>query len=181
MKKTSWTWKIGLCALIGAAVMGSAYAASAASISADEAKAIAIQHAGVKAADIHRIHVKSDDDYGRWIYEVEFWANATEYDYDIAQDSGEILKYSTEQKGYRHHGYRHQGKFQSNAAVSLSDAKAKALARVPGAGDSNIHIRQDYDDGRLTYEGKIIYGGVEYDFEIDAATGNILEWDEDRD
>lgn len=176
MKKTSWTWKVGLCALIGAAVMGSAYVAGAASISADEAKAIAAQHAGVKAADIHRIHVKSDDDHGRWIYEVEFWTNATEYDYDIAQDSGEILKYSADHKGYRHHG-----RSQPNAAVSLGEAKAKALSRVPGAGDSNIHIRKDYDDGRLTYDGKIIYGGVEYDFEIDAATGNILEWEEDRD
>lgn len=173
MSKTSWGFKAGLCALVGAAMIGSAYIANAASISADEAKAIAIQHAGVNAADVHRVHVKKDYDHGRSVYEVEFWANAAEYDYDISEDSGEILKSSTDYKGY--HGGHHAG-----AALSLADAKDKALARVPGAGDSNIRIHQDYDHGHAKYEGKIIYGGVEYDFEIDAATGQFLEWEEDR-
>ena len=27
------------------------------------------------------------------------------------------------------------------------------------------------------YEGKIIYGGTEYEFTIDAATGSVTEWD----
>ena len=31
------------------------------------------------------------------------------------------------------------------------------------------------------YEGEIIYQMVEYDFEIDANTGTILEWSEERD
>ena len=63
-----------LCALAGVTMAGSTYAVSAASISADEAKAIATQHAGVNAADVHRIHVKEDYDHGRAVYEVEFWA-----------------------------------------------------------------------------------------------------------
>lgn len=29
------------------------------------------------------------------------------------------------------------------------------------------------------YEGKIIYGDMEYEFTIDANTGEILEWDMD--
>ena len=35
----------------------------------------------------------------------------------------------------------------------------------------------DYDDGRTEYEGKIIYGGMEYEFTINAATGAVTEWD----
>ena len=35
----------------------------------------------------------------------------------------------------------------------------------------------DYDDGRPEYEGKIIYGGTEYDFTIDASSGAVIEWE----
>ena len=35
----------------------------------------------------------------------------------------------------------------------------------------------DYDDGRTEYEGKIIYGGMEYEFTINATTGAVTEWD----
>ena len=29
----------------------------------------------------------------------------------------------------------------------------------------------------IVYEGKIIYNALEYEFEISAATGDIIEWD----
>ena len=32
----------------------------------------------------------------------------------------------------------------------------------------------------MLYEGEIIYDGVEYEFEIDAQTGNVIEWSEER-
>ena len=35
----------------------------------------------------------------------------------------------------------------------------------------------DYDDGRTEYEGKIIYGGMDYEFTTNAATGAVTEWD----
>ena len=41
-------------------------------------------------------------------------------------------------------------------------------------------MKLDYDDGYYRYEGDIIYQQREYDFEIDANTGNILEWSEER-
>ena len=30
------------------------------------------------------------------------------------------------------------------------------------------------------YEGKIIYGGTEYEFTIDASTGSVMEWDAEK-
>ena len=29
-------------------------------------------------------------------------------------------------------------------------------------------------------KGKIIYGGTEYEFTIDAATGSVMEWDAEK-
>lgn len=65
----------------------------------------------------------------------------------------------------------------SSGSVSLESAKQIALNKVPGAGVDHIRIKQEWDDGRTVYEGKIIYNQMEYDFEIDAATGNITDWD----
>lgn len=68
----------------------------------------------------------------------------------------------------------------SNVAVSETDARAAALERVPGATDTDIKIELDFDDGQYTYEGDIIYDGKEYEFEIDANTGNFLKWSEEK-
>ena len=66
----------------------------------------------------------------------------------------------------------------AGGSVSETDARALALARVSGAtGADIVEFKQDYDDGRLIYEGKIIYNNREYEFEIDAATGAVLDWE----
>lgn len=68
----------------------------------------------------------------------------------------------------------------SDAAVSLEEATRIALDKVPGATEQDIRINLDYDDGRQKYEGDIIYEQKEYDFEIDANTGEVIEWSEER-
>ena len=68
----------------------------------------------------------------------------------------------------------------SGAAISQDEAVQIALERVPGATAQDVRIELDRDDGRYKYEGEIIYNNTEYDFEIDANTGNILKWEEER-
>lgn len=65
-------------------------------------------------------------------------------------------------------------------AVTQEEAARIALDRVQGASEQDIRISLDYDDGMYKYEGDIIYDNREYDFEIDANTGTILEWSEER-
>lgn len=68
----------------------------------------------------------------------------------------------------------------ADVAVSEADARAAALERVPGATDTDIKMELDFDDGQYIYEGDIIYDGKEYEFEIDANTGNFLKWSEEK-
>ena len=138
----------------------------------DEAKAqeIALTHAGVKAADATITKSKLDYDDGRQIYEIEWYANGAKYDYEIAVATGEIVNSGYEAKTVVGTG--------SSATVSEATAKQTALARVSGATEKDIYEwKLDYDDGRTEYEGKIIYGGTEYEFTIDANTGAVLEWE----
>lgn len=69
---------------------------------------------------------------------------------------------------------------QSQVSISLEKAKALALDRVSGATENDVWIELDYDDGHYVYEGEILYGQKEYEFEIDANTGTFLEWSEER-
>ena len=138
----------------------------------DEAKAqeIALAHAGVKAADATITKSKLDYDDGRQVYEIEWYANGAKYDYEIDAATGEIVNSGYEAKTVVGTG--------NNATVSEATAKQTALARVSGATEKDIYEwKLDYDDGRPEYEGKIIYGGTEYEFTIDATSGAVTEWD----
>ena len=138
----------------------------------DEAKAqeIALAHAGVKAADATITKSKLDYDDGRQMYEIEWYANGAKYDYEIAVATGEIVNSGYEAKTVVGTG--------NSATVSEATAKQTALARVSGATEKDIYEwKLDYDDGRPEYEGKIIYGGTEYEFTIDATSGTVTEWD----
>ena len=143
----------------------------------DEAKAqeIALAHAGVKAADATITKSKLDYDDGRQVYEIEWYANGAKYDYEIDAATGKIVSYD-----YDAENYTPSQSTNTNANVKISEATAKqtALARVSGATEKDIYEwKLDYDDGRPEYEGRIIYGGTEYEFTIDANTGAIIEWD----
>ena len=141
----------------------------------DEAAAqkIALEHAGVKAADATITKSKLDYEDGRQVYDIEWYAGGAKYDYEIATDTGEIISSAYEEKT--------MGADSKNVTVSEADAKKTALDRVSGATDKDLYEwKLDYDDGRPEYEGKIIYGGTEYEFTIDAATGSVIEWDAEK-
>lgn len=146
--------------------------ASAKDIGEAAAKQIALEHAGIAEADASYLWVSRDYDDGRLEYEVEFFSGSKEYDYDIDAADSSILSFDSETE--------FAGKKTAGSeGISLEQAKKIALAKVPGADDSHIRIEKDRDDGQLLYEGKIVYSGVEYEFEISAADGSVLDWEID--
>lgn len=142
-------------------------------ITADEAKSIALSHAGIDSSDVMFIQAQEDRDDGQPVYDVEFYAGNQEYDYEILKSTGDILSYDYNIEGYS----QTQG---SGKSVSIEETKKNMLAKVSGASEQNIRIWEEKDDGRVTYEGQIIYNDTEYDFEVDASTGQILEWSSER-
>lgn len=141
-------------------------------ITEEQAKQIAFEHAQVQESDLVNLKVKKDYDDGISVYEVDFQYGNKEYEYDIKADDGQILKTDFEiDEDYVDPS--------TQTAVSEADAKASALSRVEGASDSDVRIQLKKDDGRLIYEGAIIHNNVEYEFEIDADTGDFLKWEQD--
>lgn len=147
----------------------------------DQAAALqtALKDAGVNEADASRIRVTMDRDDGMLVYEVRFDAAEVEYDYEIDAESGRIVSTDVERWDDDDRDDRNRTA-NANVAVSRDEAVKTALGKVSGATEKDVRIELDYDDGRYRYEGDIIYNGIEYDFEIDADSGRILEWEEDR-
>ena len=129
----------------------------------------------MKEADTAYLSVKLDYDDGAKIYDVEFYAGSTEYDYEIDAATGTIRSKDFDAEGYT----RPADSSSSGTSGVITEAKAQeiALAKVPGATADHIRLHLDEDDGHFLYEGTIFYDSMEYEFEIDAYSGAILEWD----
>ncbi len=66
----------------------------------------------------------------------------------------------------------------SGVKISTTEAMKIALAKVPGAGVENIHeFELEMEHGRWEYTGEIHYNNMEYEFAIDANSGEILKWE----
>ena len=65
----------------------------------------------------------------------------------------------------------------SNSYIGVNRAMNIALKKVPGASNSHVKkIHLDRENGRMVYEGEIYYNVQEYEFDIDAVTGDIVKW-----
>ena len=147
-------------------------------ITQEEAQAIALNHAGVTLEEATIYKVKADVENGRSVYDVEFAVGATEYDYEIAQDTGEILSYDADVEGWTPTTGQNETASQTSGEITMEQAVQLVLERVPGATAEQVRIEEDYDDGRRTYEGEVYYNQAEYEFEI-TSNGNFIEWSVD--
>lgn len=153
------------------------------------AESIAMEHAGVTECSIHRVELDTED--GRQVYEVEFFAGNTEYDYTIDRETGEILSCDQDIEGWglgngQQNGSgngRKNGQENSTASssgpITLEEAVQLVLDRVPGASASDVQIEFERDDGKDIYEGEVTCNRTEHEFQIDASTGNFIEWSVD--
>lgn len=141
----------------------------------EAAKAAAFAHAGVSAAE--SVRCKLDWEDGRQVYEIEFWAGSTEYDYEIDAATGAVLEAKQETAARPAAGAQ-----QPESFIGEEAAKSAALAHagLSAADAGYIECELDRDDGLWVYEIEFQAGGVEYDYEIGAADAAVLKAEQDR-
>ena len=153
--------------------------AQSGAITSQQAQAAALREVQLTAGEVTFTKTQLEQDDGQWIYEVAFRTSAGRYEMDLDAQTGEVLASAFDQ---------HDGSQAASGGVTIDDtsligqdkARQIALALVPGAGTEHIRLKLDYDDGRALYEGDIRYGGQEYEFELDAASGAVLKWEADE-
>lgn len=159
-------------------------------ISLDEAKQIAFNHAGANGANARFDDQELDEEDGVPSYELEFDINGNEYEYDIQAVSGEILEAEIEEvsKNTAEPKEKKETKTETTKEekaekkhISLDEAKRIALEHA-GVNGSNARFDDqelEEDDGVLVYELEFEVGEIEYEYEIHAISGAILEHEQD--
>ena len=179
-------------ALTGSILSGApetAGASAGTAITAQQAQEIALSHAGLSSSQVSFVRAHLDWDDGRQVYEVEFYntSNYTEYDYEIDASSGDILSYDHEAEYYQRPstGTGSSGNSGNIGTTTITEAQAQQIA-LSHAGLSSsqvsfIRSKLDWDDGRRVYEVEFYNTSnyTEYDYEIDASSGDILSYDHD--
>lgn len=156
-----------------------------ATLTEDEAVAIAMTHAGVEEKDVIFTKIKLDRDDGRTEYEIEFYKDTMEYDYDIDANTGDILSFDSEME-YDLGAARLAGTANADPDAQMIDtsaALANALAHA-GFNESEVaklKVKLDRDDGMVEYEVDFKVGRLEYEYQINAYTGEITGYEVDND
>lgn len=183
------------------AIQSSGQASDSAYIGVEAAKSAAFAHAGLDASQVTMGEVDFDYEDGRMVYELEFYANGAEYEYDIDASTGAVVKFS--QEGGRTQTSSSVGSGGASGSApsgsgggtaqtgtgggSASDigSEAALAAALSHAGVSqdqvyDLEVKREYDDGRLEYEIEFKTGGWEYEYTISAADGAILDYERDN-
>ena len=181
------------------AIQSSGQASDSAYIGVEAAKSAAFAHAGLDASQVTMGEVDFDYEDGRMVYELEFYANGAEYEYDIDASTGAVVK-SSQEGGRTQTGSgagsggasgnvpsgAGSGTAQSGAGGTSADIgrEAALAAALNHAGVSQdqvygLEVKQEYDDGRLEYEIEFKTGSWEYEYTISAADGTILDYERD--
>ncbi|MDR2939078.1 MAG: PepSY domain-containing protein [Clostridiales bacterium] len=163
--------------------------AAAKYISEEEAKSIALAHSGVLDSQATFIKTHLDYEDGQVVYDIEFYNGDTEHDYEIGALNGNIIKFDREIEYYSIQANSINTSntpylVNNNANNYIGEEKAKLIAiahsGVPGAQIVLTKTKLDYDDGRVDYDIEFYYNNTEYEYEIDAISGQILEVDQDK-
>ena len=156
-------------------------ASDGAYIGVEKAKLAAFTHAGVSAEEVTMGEVDFDYEDGRMVYELEFYLNGVEYEYDVDASNGVIVKYSqdgkqqTQQSDQTGQQGQSQTTAQSGTDIGQETAKQAALSHAGVTADqaTNLVVEKDWDDGRLEYKVDFWVDKVEYEYEIDGTTGAV--------
>ncbi|MDO4846329.1 MAG: PepSY domain-containing protein, partial [Oscillospiraceae bacterium] len=127
------------------------------------------------------------------VYELKFWADSYEYDYEINAVTGAVLKSEKEYHGAPSRSGSASNSTQGSSTqattqttttqITSENAKQVALnhAGVKSGDIVGFRSELDRDDGVTIYELTFRAGGYEYDYEINASTGAILKSDKELD
>lgn len=137
-------------------------------INAQKARSIAFEHAGVAAENVTDFEIDLDRKNGVTVYEVEFRAGDTEYDYVINAQTGEVVSFKK----------KREAASTPEQKAEITPAKAGEIAfehaGVSRGEAADYRSKLENEDGLWVYEIEFHVGKTEYEYEIDAETGRII-------
>ncbi len=149
-------------------------------ITSEQAKDIALKHAGLSRKDVSSLRAKKDFDDGAWYYDIEFFTKNYEYDYEIDLN-GKILSFdkearktapkpqvTTTQKVTQPVAKPQPTTKPQATKITAEQAKDIALkhAGLSRKDVSRLTAKKDYDDGVQVYDVEFLSAKYEFEYEI---------------
>ena len=159
-------------------------------IGMDAARTAAEEHAGTTALDSVTAEVDPELDESPAHYEVELHTAWGEFEYLVDAYTGKVISgqkdlLTTASTPNETTKPSDQKPDPSGTAQDIGYAKAKSIALNHAGVSENeaydMDIELDNEDGILVYEVEFKSGNMEYDYEINAATGAILKHESELD
>lgn len=190
-----------LAGLVALAGCNSSQTASASYIGVEAARSAALKDAGETEGDFTNATLEERD--GTVYYDVEFTAGGAKYEYAVDALTGSIIE--AKKEGGKSQSSSSQASSSSSQASSQSGNSLNSTPKTESSQASGttgliteeeaasiakehaqvtdctmLPVKLDRDDGRQVYDVEFFTAdGKEYDYEIDAATGEVLSYDYD--
>ncbi len=163
-------------------------------ISLEEAKGIVLADAGIANGDVTFTKAKLDYEDGIAVYDIEFYTAAYEYEYEVNASTGGIrskdkeiledredfgdagMSGNTERPGTA----ENPGNTVSEISVDQAKYIAASHAGFPVSDVDFSKVKLEKEDGMVIYEIEFYRNGIEYEYEINAITGEILKYDSEQ-
>ena len=193
-----------LAGLVALAGCNSSQTASASYIGVEAARSAALKDAGETEGDFTNATLEERD--GTVYYDVEFTAGGAKYEYAVDALTGSIIeakKEGGESQSSSSQPSSSSSQASSQSSSSLNSTPKAESSQASSAAESTgliteeeaaniakehaqvtdctmLPVKLDRDDGRQVYDVEFFTAdGKEYDYEIDAATGEVLSYDYD--
>lgn len=159
-------------------------------ITMEQAQEIALKHAKLTSDQVSFIKIDTELENGIEVYNIEFSYENKEYDYKINSSNGEIIEYDSDIEDYditqqqatkENKSVTPNNQNSNNSKITVEKAKEISLKHA-NLKDNQVvfdKTEMDYDNGVQVYDIEFHYNNIEYNYEIDANTGNILSYSQD--
>lgn len=159
-------------------------------ITMEQAQEIALKHVKLTSDQVSFIKTDTELENGIEVYNIEFSYENKEYDYKINSANGEIVEYDSDIEDYditqqqatkENKSVTPNNQNSNNSKITVEKAKEISLKHA-NLKDNQVvfdKTEMDYDNGVQVYDIEFHYNNIEYNYEIDANTGNILSYSQD--
>lgn len=130
-----------------------------------------LQNTTLTAADAIVKKAKLDFDKGSYVYEIEFVLGNVEYEYEINAVTGAIIKVEVDG----------EDQVDTTGTISQEEAVRIATTHAGVTATTELETKLEVEHGVVIWSVEFKSGGYEYEYEIDAKTGKILDYEKEID
>ena len=172
--------KVFALMLLSVMLFGCSNSSKVEAISLEEAEDIAL-----KEVNGEILKAEKDKDDGITYYDFTIVTDTEKYEVEVNAENGKVLKVEKDDDYVPAQSNTIDQTNQSNTqnTTQITAEKAQEIAMNKVGTGTLVKCELDYDDDtqKYKYEIEIRDGRVEYDLEIDATSGDIIEYEQDHD